>query len=104
MGGPIIKDKLWFYGGFDVSTETYDVNRSFWHEIYSPNTNGWAGWGQLDPTTGNPVTAHINGMDQHYIATAPDHPGHRQPDLRSQRQQQDLGLLHRGSDADRRPR
>lgn len=29
IGGPIIKDKLWFYAGFDISTIRYDVDRVF---------------------------------------------------------------------------
>lgn len=28
VGGPIIKDKLWFYGGFDFSQTTYDITRT----------------------------------------------------------------------------
>jgi hypothetical protein len=29
VGGPIIRDKLWFYTGFDVSNVSYNVTRSF---------------------------------------------------------------------------
>ena len=36
IGGPIIKDKLWFYFGADVSREVYNVDRSF----YVNNPNG----------------------------------------------------------------
>ncbi len=67
VGGPIIKDKLWFYVGFDFSTENYDVNRSFYRQIYDGTA---AGGVQLDPVTGNPVTQHINGMDQHFSAVS----------------------------------
>lgn len=28
LGGPIVKDKLWFYAGFDLSRTQYDVQRS----------------------------------------------------------------------------
>jgi hypothetical protein len=30
LGGPVIKDKLWFYVGFDVSQTKYDVNRGIY--------------------------------------------------------------------------
>jgi hypothetical protein len=30
LGGPIVKDKLWFYVGFDVSQTKYDVNRGIY--------------------------------------------------------------------------
>jgi hypothetical protein len=30
VGGPIVKDKLWFYVGLDASTENYDVDRYFY--------------------------------------------------------------------------
>jgi hypothetical protein len=33
VGGPIVKDKLWFYGGFDVSNTKYNVNRSFYRSM-----------------------------------------------------------------------
>jgi hypothetical protein len=68
VGGPIIKDKLWFYVGFDYSSETYDINRSFYSEVYNGNIN--TGGVAINPATGNPVTNHIPGMDQHYLATA----------------------------------
>jgi hypothetical protein len=29
LGGPIIKDKLWFYVGFDISTIRYSIDREF---------------------------------------------------------------------------
>jgi outer membrane receptor protein involved in Fe transport len=68
IGGPIIKDKLWFYVGFDYSSETYDVNRSFWKQNYDPNANGGNGAFIIDPTTGLPTTSHIAGRDEHYLA------------------------------------
>ena len=76
VGGPIIKDKLWFYVGFDYSAETYDINRSFYSQVYDAQQPGCI-YGsvtnpcvQINPQTGNPVTNHIPGMDQHYLATA----------------------------------
>ncbi len=67
VGGPIVRDKLWFYLGFDYSTENYDVNRSFWRQVYDPNSPQGV---QIDPSTGNPVTQHIPGMDQHFSAVS----------------------------------
>ncbi len=65
VGGPIVKDKLWFYVGFDYSTENYDVNRAFYSQI--PDGMGGV---KIDPTTGNPATQHINGLDQHFSAVS----------------------------------
>jgi hypothetical protein len=64
VGGPIIKDKLWFYVGFDYSTEVYHVNETYWHQLYSATTPGGV---QLD-ANGNPVVQQINGMNQTYLA------------------------------------
>jgi hypothetical protein len=33
VGGPIIKDKLWFYTGVDVSSENYDVNKYYYRVV-----------------------------------------------------------------------
>lgn len=67
VGGPIIKDKLWFYLGFDYSTESYTVNESYYHLVYanSPSTGN-----VLIGPDGNPVAQPINGMDQRYQAVA----------------------------------
>jgi len=104
VGGPIIKDKLWFYVGFDYSQQRYDVNRTFWHQVYDPSANGGRGGVLIDPSTGNPLTQQINGMDQHYRASAQSIQTIREPQLRREREQQDLGVVHRGADDDRRPR
>jgi phage gp45-like len=37
IGGPIIKDKLWFYTGFDLSRSDYHPNRAFYREVPGPN-------------------------------------------------------------------
>ncbi len=66
VGGPIIKDKLWFYVGFDYSTEAYNVNETYFHELYSANTPGNV---VLD-AHGNPVVQQITGMNQNYQAIA----------------------------------
>ena len=66
VGGPIIKDKLWFYFGFDYSTESYNVNETYYHELYSATTPGNV---QLD-SSGNPLVQQIPGMNQQYQAVA----------------------------------
>src|SRR4029453_10825790 len=33
LGGPIIKDKLWFYTGWDVSPTRYNINRSIFRTM-----------------------------------------------------------------------
>jgi hypothetical protein len=65
IGGPIIKDKLWFYLGFDYSTESYYVNESYYHQLYNPATGNV----QIGPD-GNALTQQINGMNQQYEAVA----------------------------------
>jgi hypothetical protein len=64
IGGPIIKDKLWFYFGFDYSTESYHVNRTFWVESLDATGN------VVNDAHGNPVLTQIPGTDQSYLATA----------------------------------
>jgi hypothetical protein len=67
VGGPIIKDKLWFYVGFDYSTESYYVNESYYHQVYT--NNAATGNVVLGPD-GNPIVQPISGMDQQYQAVA----------------------------------
>jgi hypothetical protein len=38
VGGPILKDKLWFYAGLDVSRSRYKIRRSLTHVIIDPAT------------------------------------------------------------------
>jgi hypothetical protein len=33
VGGPIIKDKLWFYAGVDISREVYNIRREFYRTL-----------------------------------------------------------------------
>ena len=66
VGGPIIKDKLWFYVGFDYSTEVYNVNETYFREIYSASTPGNV---ELGPN-GVPLVQQIGGMNQQYQAVA----------------------------------
>src|SRR5205823_5010133 len=33
IGGPIIKDKLWFYAGVDISREVYNIHRDFYRTL-----------------------------------------------------------------------
>jgi hypothetical protein len=72
VGGPIMKDKLWFYVGFDYSTESYDVNETYFHELYAntPATGNIV----LDKN-GNPVVQQIYGMNQKYQSVAQTYQG-----------------------------
>jgi outer membrane receptor protein involved in Fe transport len=40
LGGPIIKDKLWFYVGFDISQTRYDINRAFRRTLMDGSIEG----------------------------------------------------------------
>jgi hypothetical protein len=65
IGGPIIKDKLWFYAGFDLSRSAYTPNRAFYREV--PGTNGQVVFG---PDGVTPVIAPVKipGSDQTFDA------------------------------------
>ncbi|HXU81726.1 MAG TPA: TonB-dependent receptor [Polyangia bacterium] len=66
LGGPIIKDKLWFYGGFDYATTNFKANRSFYRQIADPMAPGGF---QVGPD-GNPVKELIPGADESYDAVS----------------------------------
>jgi hypothetical protein len=42
IGGPILKDKLWFYAGFDISQTSYDIDRSLYASDAAGNVSGTA--------------------------------------------------------------
>jgi hypothetical protein len=48
LGGPIIKDKLWFYAGMDVSNVSYDVDRAI-HRTVGLNPDGTGGTIETTP-------------------------------------------------------
>jgi hypothetical protein len=66
LGGPIIKDRLWFYGGLDVATTNFEANRSFFRQVADPSTPGGFALGP----DGNPIKERIAGADESYAATA----------------------------------
>jgi hypothetical protein len=66
LGGPIRKDRLWFYGGVDVSTASYDANRSFYRQIADPGDPS----GVRRGPDGNPLREKIDGADQSYPAVS----------------------------------
>jgi hypothetical protein len=65
LGGPIIKDKLWFYTGFDVSRSDYTPNRAFYREV--PGANGQVAF-QADGVTPVIAPVKIPGSDQSFEA------------------------------------
>ena len=66
LGGPLIQDKLWFYGGFDYAVTNFKANRSFYRQIADAGTPGGF---QIGPD-GNPVKERISGADESYDAIA----------------------------------
>jgi outer membrane receptor protein involved in Fe transport len=60
VGGPIRKDRLWFYAGVDVALTTYDLERNLsqFKYVNDPMHPG-ATMPQIDPGTGLPVTQPI---------------------------------------------
>jgi hypothetical protein len=66
LGGPIIKDKLWFYGGFDYASTNFKANRSFYRQIADPTVMGGF---KLD-ASGNPVKELIPNADESYDAVS----------------------------------
>lgn len=75
LGGPIQKDRLWFYAGLNVALQDLDVTRSLNRLRYATNPDGSL---QLD-ANGNPIsvrdeygfqqTDHIAGADRRYVAS-----------------------------------
>lgn len=56
IGGRIIKDKLWFYGGVSISHTDYRISTT-WNRLVLDD----AGMAQVDPDTGFDVTERIPG-------------------------------------------
>lgn len=57
VGGPIIKDRLWFYGGFQAARASTNVDTSWHRALVDPETAET----QVDPTTGFTLTERIPG-------------------------------------------
>ena len=76
LGGPIIKDKLWFYTGFDVSNTAYNIKRGHLPDP-GPRLRDRERWDDRDD-------AHLL-PDLH--RRLPHRPGHGQADLVAQRRQ-----------------
>ena len=62
VGGPIVRDKLWFYAGFDWARTTYDLRRSLRRTLLDP-----AGQPHVD-ANGNIITDLIAGSQRTYQA------------------------------------
>ncbi|HRI08631.1 MAG TPA: TonB-dependent receptor, partial [Nannocystaceae bacterium] len=57
IGGKIIKDKLWFYGGFQIGRQVYNLRSSWYRQVVDPDT----GEIQVDDATGFNRTERIAG-------------------------------------------
>lgn len=73
VGGRIIKDKLWFYGGFNIARTVYNVDTHWNRKLYQPSGNpndpylrDEAGFPipQTDPTTGYSLVERITGTSE----------------------------------------
>jgi outer membrane receptor protein involved in Fe transport len=64
IGFPIIRDKLWLYGGVQLSSTRYDLKRHF--ESVNVDANGMPL--PNDPATGAPPRSVIPGTEQKYDA------------------------------------
>jgi len=61
IGGPIIKDKLWFYAGFDVARSRYNLKRTFNRRVVQDNAF-------VKDADGLTVTERIPGTEQSWPA------------------------------------
>ncbi|TPV93395.1 MAG: TonB-dependent receptor [Myxococcales bacterium FL481] len=61
IGGPLIKDKLWFYVGFDIARTQIKVKGS-WHKILTDDN----GMPQVDEETEEVLRQKIDGSDHEY--------------------------------------
>jgi hypothetical protein len=64
IGGPIIKDKVWFYTGVDVTSTEYISSRYFTREVLDG-----AGTNVLTDASGNVVSQKVPGSDQSWVAS-----------------------------------
>ena len=84
IGGPILKDKLWFYAGFDYSRTRYNLQRSLNRLRFDA----------VDPTTGLPLPGSAPIVDPVTGFTVADEiPGTRQSFVAEGQQIQALGKL-----------
>lgn len=60
VGGPVIKDRLWFYGGFQAARTVYNLDTSWHRTLVDPVTAETI----IDDATGYNVTERIPGTDR----------------------------------------
>ncbi|MCX4241616.1 TonB-dependent receptor [Paraliomyxa miuraensis] len=61
IGGPIIKDRLWFYGGFQAARSVYNLDTSWYRTLVDPDTAEVL----TDDVTGFALTERIPGTFVH---------------------------------------
>jgi hypothetical protein len=61
IGGRLIRDKLWFYGGVSMSRTSYDI-KTTWNRLVVDEDSGIP---NTDPATGFNVTQRIPGTEVH---------------------------------------
>ncbi len=66
IGGPIIKDRLWFYGGFQASRSVYNFDTVWQRTLVDPDTAEPL----VDASTGYTRTQRIPGTESHRISQA----------------------------------
>jgi hypothetical protein len=64
FGGPILRDRLWFYTGFDISRTRFDIRR-----VYNKNLLDADGAPLLEDD-GSPRVAEIPGTERDFVAEA----------------------------------
>jgi hypothetical protein len=69
IGGPLIKDKLWFYAGFDYFETKWELERNLNRFLIDVDPETGEGAYRVDPATGFLVTERIPGAEKFYEAS-----------------------------------
>lgn len=68
IGGPILKDKLWFFAGFQVALQRYNVDRELHRLDFNTDAMGAPTDPIVDPETGFQQTTPLPGTRQRFYA------------------------------------